>query len=125
MPKSTYQLSQVILYVKDMAAEVHFYRDLLGLPIRYPKDKSDYSAEMWVEFETGECSLALHGGAADSPGIEHELVFTVDDIMTTWLALEEAEVDVGQVRMLETDEPIATGRDPEGHRFSIREVRKE
>ncbi len=125
MSKFNCRFSQVILYVKDMAAEVYFYRDRLGLPIRYPKDKADYSTEMWVEFDTGDCILALHGGIVDPPGIEHELVFTVDDIMTAWLALEEAGVDIGQVRMLETAEPIATGRDPEGHLFSIRELNKE
>jgi catechol 2,3-dioxygenase-like lactoylglutathione lyase family enzyme len=126
MPRFTCRFSQVILYVKDMAAEVHFYRDRLGLPISYPQGKSDYSKEMWVEFDTGDgCSLALHGGIADPPGIEHEVVFTVDNIMTAWLELEEAEVDIGQVRLLETNEPFATGRDPEGHRFSIRELRKE
>ncbi|MCB2214021.1 VOC family protein [bacterium] len=125
MPRFTCRFSQVILYVNDMAAEVRFYRDRLGLPIRYPKGKTDYSKEMWVEFDGGDCSLALHGGVDDPPGIEHEIVFTVDDIMTAWLDLSEADVDIGQVRLLETNEPFATGHDPEGHRFSIRELRKE
>lgn len=52
-------------------------------------------------------------------------IFNVHDIMTAWLEFQEADVHIGQVRMLETDEPIATGRDPEGHRFSIRALRKE
>ncbi len=125
MPKASYRLSQIILYVNDMATEVHFYRDLLGLAVVYPENKTDFSGEMWVELDAGGFSLALHGGVTDPPGTEHELVFTVEDIMTAWLALEEATVDIGQVRMLETDEPIATGRDPEGHRFSIREIRKD
>jgi catechol 2,3-dioxygenase-like lactoylglutathione lyase family enzyme len=125
MPRFTCRFSQVILYINDMAAEVHFYRDQLGLSIRYPQGKSDYSKEMWVEFETGGCILALHGGIVDRPGIEQEIVFTVDDIMTAWLDLTEADVDIGPVRLLETDEPFATGHDPEGHRFSIRELRKE
>ena len=55
-------LTQIILYIKDMGAEVHFYHEVLGLPIRYPTGLSDYSREMWVELETGDCTLALHGG---------------------------------------------------------------
>jgi catechol 2,3-dioxygenase-like lactoylglutathione lyase family enzyme len=124
MPRFSCQLSQVILYVQDMDREVRFYRDTLGIPVHHPQGKTDYSSEMLVEFETGDCTLVLFRGMTDPPGIEHELVFTVDDIMTAWLELEEADVDIGQVELLETDEPIATGHDPEGHCFSIRELRK-
>jgi catechol 2,3-dioxygenase-like lactoylglutathione lyase family enzyme len=125
MPKPTYRLPQVILYVKDMAAEVHFYRDLLGLAVIYPENTSDYSSEMWVELDAGGFSLALHGGVDDPPGNDHELVFTVDDLMAAWLDLAKAGDYIGKVRTLETGAPIATGHDPEGHRFSIRELIKE
>jgi catechol 2,3-dioxygenase-like lactoylglutathione lyase family enzyme len=113
--------SQVILYVRDMASAVHFYRDLLGLPLQYPAGLADYSAEMWVEFDTGSCTLALHGGVSDPPGAEHELVFTVDHIQEARAALIAAGIAMEEIRPLETGAPIASGLDPNGHRFSIRE----
>ena len=125
MPKSSYQLNQVILYIQDMDREVRFYRDLLGLPILYPSGKADYASEMWVEFEAGGSTLALHGGLSHPVGIDHEFVFFVEDIETAWGELNDANVDIGEIRILETGEPIASGTDPEGHRFSIRATKKE
>lgn len=55
-------LSEIIVYVQDMATQVSFYRDLLGLPVLYPI-QADYRDEMWVVFDTGACKLCLHGGA--------------------------------------------------------------
>lgn len=121
MSEFTARFSETILYVKDMAAAVHFYNDLLGLPIRHPKDKTDFSTEMWVEFDTGDCTLALHGGRTEAPGDKHELVFTVDNIQTAHQALLDAGIEMGDIRLLETGRPVATGIDPEGHTFSIYE----
>lgn len=55
-------LIEVILYIEDMAKQVRFYRDLLGLPVRFPPGKADLSAEGWVTFGEGDCVLALHAG---------------------------------------------------------------
>jgi len=38
--------TEIILYVTDMAGEVQFYRDILGLSMRYPKGVTDFVAEM-------------------------------------------------------------------------------
>jgi len=53
------ELSHAIIFVSDMARSVAFYRDLLGLPVRFESAK-------WTEFETPGCTLALH--LADVPG---------------------------------------------------------
>ncbi len=45
----------IITTVSDMARSVGFYRDALGLKLRF-------ESEMWSEFETGVTTLALHGG---------------------------------------------------------------
>lgn len=113
-------LSQMILFVKDMAGEVRFYRDVLGLEVRHPHGLADYSNEMWVEFDAGACSLALHGGAKATPGDQHQIVFRVADLEQTRLAILDAGVEIGEIRLLEDGEPAASGVDPEGHRFSIR-----
>jgi lactoylglutathione lyase len=41
--------------VSDMARSVQFYRDKLGIPLRFESPD-------WTEFETGTTTLALHGG---------------------------------------------------------------
>jgi predicted enzyme related to lactoylglutathione lyase len=113
-------LTQMILFVKDMENEVSFYRDVLGLEIRHPHGLADYTNEMWVEFDAGVCSLALHGGANQAPGDQHQLVFCVDDLEQTRLEMLEARITIGEIRLLEDGAPAAKGVDPEGHRFTIR-----
>jgi len=120
MAHVTKPLMEVILYVRDMGREVWFYRDVLGLTIRYPQGVSDFSQEMWVEFETGDCTLALHGGAQHQPETSHEIVFLVSDIAAARQAIVEAGIKIGEVRPLEDGAPIAEGIDPAGHRFAIR-----
>ena len=111
---------QTILYVKDMASEVHFYRDVLGLSVQYPQGLKEYAGEMWVEFKLGENSLALHGGAEGAPDSLHEVVFWVEDIDQARRAILDAGVNINEIRTLEDSALIAEGHDPEGHRIAIR-----
>ncbi len=111
---------QIIIYVQNMKGEVHFYRDILGLSIRYPQGLDDYSEEMWVEFELGDCTLALHGGAQDSPDDLHEIVFKVENVARARQMIINSGIAMDEMRTLEDGSPIAEGRDPDGHRFSIR-----
>jgi predicted enzyme related to lactoylglutathione lyase len=111
---------QTILYVKDMASEVHFYQDVLGLSIQYPHGLKNYAGEMWVEFNLGESSLALHGGAAGAPDDLHEVVFWVEDIEQARRTILDAGIHINKIRTLEDSALIAEGLDPEGHRFAIR-----
>lgn len=71
-------LLEVIVYVEDMATMVAFYRDVLELPVTFPADAAAYAQEMWVTFDTGGCTLALHGGGQKHWGQETaEVVFLV------------------------------------------------
>jgi carbon storage regulator len=54
LPKFTH----AIVFVSDMARSVAFYRDVLGLPLRFESPE-------WTEFETPGSTLALH--LADGP----------------------------------------------------------
>jgi catechol 2,3-dioxygenase-like lactoylglutathione lyase family enzyme len=75
-------LTEVILYVADMAEAVAFYRDRLGLPVSFPHC-DDYSQQYWVVFETGLCKLCLHGGGERRQGPDAaKIVFRVQDIVT-------------------------------------------
>jgi lactoylglutathione lyase len=55
------RLSVVMLYVSDMDRSVRFYRDTLGLPIRF-------ASPDWTEFATEGVTLALHSGGVERSG---------------------------------------------------------
>ena len=116
---SSHQM-EIILYVQDMNNVVRFYRDVLGLSLKYPQGLEDYSDEMWVEFDMGETTLALHGGADETPDTQHELVFWVDNVARAREMIIAAGTKMAEIRALEDGSPVAEGRDPAGHRFSIR-----
>lgn len=57
-------LSYAIVFVRDMTKSVAFYRDVIGLPLRF-------ESPQWTEFDTGGATFALHEGeprASGDPG---------------------------------------------------------
>jgi catechol 2,3-dioxygenase-like lactoylglutathione lyase family enzyme len=116
----THGLIEVILYAQDMAAQVAFYRDQLGLTVLYPSEVSNFANEYWVVLDTGACKLILHGGGdrrlgADTP----KLVFGVDDIQAARTTLLQRDVAIGDVRSPAPGVLVCDGVDPEGNPFSI------
>jgi len=67
------KLSYVIKFVKNMDAAVKFYRDILGLPLKF-------ESPGWSEFTTGEVALALHPSSDKNPPGKMELCFHVEDL---------------------------------------------
>jgi catechol 2,3-dioxygenase-like lactoylglutathione lyase family enzyme len=63
-------LRYVIEFVADMDRAVRFYRDTLGLPLRFESPE-------WSEFSTGETTLALHPASQTNPAGSLQLGFTV------------------------------------------------
>ena len=55
------RLSYAIVFVSDMKRSLAFYRDVIGLPLRF-------ESPGWTEFATDGATLALH--AADRTGSE-------------------------------------------------------
>ncbi|HVQ37832.1 MAG TPA: VOC family protein [Pyrinomonadaceae bacterium] len=55
------QLDYTMVVVSDMQRSVEFYRDTLGLPLKF------HSPD-WTEFQTGTTTFALHGGGIAPPG---------------------------------------------------------
>ncbi len=49
------QIDYTMIVVSDMARSIEFYRDKLGIPVRFESPE-------WTEFDTGATTLALHGG---------------------------------------------------------------
>jgi len=49
------QMDYTMVVVSDMQRSVEFYRDKLGIPLKFQSPD-------WTEFQTGTTTLALHGG---------------------------------------------------------------
>jgi catechol 2,3-dioxygenase-like lactoylglutathione lyase family enzyme len=114
------QLGEVIVYVEDMAAQVAFYRDVLGLSVIVPEGAFDAAAVYWVLFDTGDCKLALHGGGRRRFGEDApKFVFFVDDIQAARKKLLAAGVPTGEIRSPAPGIEVADSKDPEGNAFSI------
>jgi len=54
------QLDYAIVFVSDMSHSIQFYREILGLTLKYETSE-------WSEFITGGITLALHGGGISDP----------------------------------------------------------
>jgi catechol 2,3-dioxygenase-like lactoylglutathione lyase family enzyme len=67
------QLRYVIKFVADMDKAVKFYRDVVGLTLKF-------ESPGWSEFVTGETTLALHPASEKNPAGKVELGFTVADV---------------------------------------------
>ena len=113
-------LGEIILFVDDMASQVHFYRDILGLSIAGPI-QDDYSAEHWVTFKTGACTLALHSGGRQSPKNCQSVKFVlmVDKLDEVRRLLTPKGVTLSDVRSPAPGVLVCDGFDPEGNPFSL------
>ena len=67
------RLTYVIKYVGDMEQAIKFYKDQLGLALRF-------QSPSWSEFETGETTLALHLASQENPAGTSQLGFGVPDV---------------------------------------------
>ena len=55
MPSTFNKIDYVMITVSNMARSVSFYKDKLGIPMKFGTPE-------WTEFQTGTTTLALHGG---------------------------------------------------------------
>ena len=85
------QLDYTMIVVSDMDRSVEFYRDRLGIPLKFQSPE-------WTEFVTGTTTLALHGGGVRSqnpPAGDPSKIagacsigFNVDDVEKTYEELQ-------------------------------------
>jgi len=104
-----------IVYVSDMQRSVQFYRDILGLPLKF-------TSPGWSEFSTGATTVALHTTGAilseqvgKSPAGSAQLGFMVDDLQAAYEELRAQDV---KFSMPPQQQPsgitLAILRDPDG-----------
>ena len=85
------QIDYTMIVVSDMDRSVEFYRDKLGIPLKF-------QSPQWTEFATGSTTLALHGGGIPAEGPPQgdpskvagacSIGFTVQDVDKTYEELK-------------------------------------
>ena len=106
------KLTYAIHYVADMERALAFYRDTLGLPIKFESPE-------WSEFATGETTLALHLASAQSPAGSTQLGFGTDDVAAAHAALTAKRVRFTRQPTPEHGITLAAFVDSEGAECSL------
>lgn len=116
-------VSYIILFVKDVEVSTAFYRDKVGVPVKFFDPH-------WTELATQGTTIALHkidpanaGKTTDRPG-NSEIVFQVKDVVGTREILQGRGIDIAAPKMVHEAGPDMVGascvfRDPDGNLCSI------
>jgi lactoylglutathione lyase len=120
------RIHYAIVFVSDMKRSVEFYRDALGLALRF-------ESENWTEFATEGTTLALHPADAPSAGTAKRPLsagschpgFQVDDIDAFHqdLAAKGARC-IDPPKLRDFGAKLAVYADPDGLPISISEAPK-
>ena len=110
MPIHLHTPDRFVIYVSDMERSTAFYRDTLGLPLKF-------TSPGWTEFNNGGTTLALHRHL--QPGRETKLaqpeaglatlIFVVDDLQKTYETLKAEGANFS----------LAPQKQPAGRTFAI------
>ncbi len=109
-----------MVMVTDMEKSIQFYRDKMEFSMKF-------SSDFWTEFEVGETTIALHGGATEKAGAEKgdagncTFGFYVDNIDGVYKTLCDRGVEFIQSPKRKENEGIilSTCVDPNGLKISI------
>lgn len=121
------QVDYTMVIVSDMKRSVQFYRDTLGIPLKFESPE-------WTEFDTGATTLALHGG-----GVAKEYQDTGDQSKTAGCCsigfnvdnLDQTYEELKAKGMVFVDPPaerdgqgikLAVGLDPDGLPISFAQL---
>jgi lactoylglutathione lyase len=123
MPIQLQKLDSIIIFVSDMQRSTAFYRDLLGLPLKF-------SSPGWTEFTTGSTSIALHpardtsqlSSQERSPSGQAQLGFQVDDLNTVYASLQSEGVHFSLPPKQQPEGgTVAVLHDPDGLGITLRQ----
>jgi lactoylglutathione lyase len=118
----------LVIEVEDVERSLHFYRDLLGVPLR--RDLDHGGSDRWISGDHAACSWRdsfLHFALYKSKGVvtrDVQLGFPTGDLDAMHAALVEAGVIID---MAPRDEPwgrTARYRDPDGNSVSLTQERR-
>jgi len=108
------KLNYAIVFVSDMPRSIAFYRDTLGLLLKF-------ESPHWSEFANEGSTIALHPASAENPAGTCQLGFSLEEGLD---ALHEKLTAQGvKVVMAPRDEQFglrqAVYADPDGLRFTL------
>lgn len=106
------KLGYAIHFVADMDRAVAFYRDTVGLPLKF-------ASPGWSEFATGATTLALHPASDKNPAGTTHLGLHADDVAGVHRALTGAGVRFTRPPTPEHGVTLAEFVDSEGARVSL------
>ena len=118
------RISYAIVFVSDMDRSIKFYRDVVGLPLRF-------DSPGWTEFSTDGATLALHKSdepkqgdpdLEDLPPGRCRTGFQVPDIDAFHATMIAHDVRCVQEPQLVFGTRVAVYVDPDGMTFSIGEA---
>lgn len=124
------QLDYTMVIVSDMKRSVEFYRDKLGIPLKFESPE-------WTEFATGATTLALHGGGVareyQDTGDQSKIAgtcsigFNVDDVDKAYEELKSKGITFVMPPMQREGEGIklAVAIDPDGLPVSFAQLMKQ
>jgi len=120
------QLDYVIVYVSNMQRSLAFYRDTLGLTLKF-------TSPGWTEFVTGTTTIALHvvGSQGEEvtarqslpPAGQAHIGFMVDDLEATYEALKDQKDVVFSLppKTQNSGARLAVLHDPDGLGITIQQ----
>jgi len=114
-----------MITVSDMTRSVQFYRDTLGLPLRF-------GSPDWSEFDTGTTVLALHGGeevatrSAEPRAGTASIGFYVENLVQKYdeLSAKGVKFSLSPTKREEEGIKLVVCLDPDGLPISIAEHSK-
>ncbi len=121
------QIDYTMIMVSDMQQSVEFYRDKLGIPLKFQSPD-------WTEFVTGTTTLALHGGGTpreyQDTGDQSKVAgtcsigFNVENVDSTYEELKGKGVPFVMPPTQREGEGIklAVGLDPDGLPISFAQL---
>ena len=121
------QIDYTMIIVSDMDRSVEFYRDKLGIPLKFQSPD-------WTEFQTGATTLALHGGGVRDEHVPAgdpskragtcSIGFNVEDVDQAFEALKAKGVNFIMAPAQREGEGIklAVCIDPDGLPVSLAQV---
>jgi lactoylglutathione lyase len=107
------KLAYVMVFTADMKRSVAFYRDDLGLKMRF-------TSPAWSEFDTGQTVLALHPAGPNHPAGTAAVGITVRDLDAFYAARKAAGATfTGPPEKQPYGSPLTELRDPDGALVSV------
>jgi lactoylglutathione lyase len=128
MPFTINKIDYVMITVSNMARSVAFYKDKLGIPMKFGTPE-------WTEFQTGTTVLALHGGGqpqqtSKDPNAHYagacSIGFNVDNLDLAYEQLQAKGVEFVMAPTAREGEGIklAIAVDPDGLPISFGQAAK-